>query len=441
MQPQDSVSGYRIDSLNKEGRGVTRREGKAIFVDGALPGELVDFDVTKRKPSYELGRVVLVREASPARVAPKCLWFGHCGGCSIQHLEFRAQVAVKQRILEDAFWHIGRVRPEELLVPIYGEPWSYRHRARLSVRLVRKKGGMLVGFHEKQSSFIADMTSCDVLPRNVSDLLPSLRNVIGKLSICEQLPQIELAVGGKETVFVLRNLAPPSESDKDLLKDFAEQHEVSLWLQPKGPDTATPFWPLNSRDLAYELPEFGVRLKFRPTDFTQINHSVNRMMIRRSLTLLNLSIGDRVLDLFCGLGNFTLPIASKGAVVHGVEGSEGLIEMARGNASLNGLDKNCTFSTANLFDAIQVDRVFKEYGPFDKVLIDPPREGAMEVVKRLAAYPVARKVVYVSCDPGTLARDSAVLVNSAGYRLKMAGIINMFPQTSHVESMALFERT
>lgn len=437
---QDSGLKFRVDSLDREGRGITRREGKAVFVDGALPGELVEISVVKRKPSYELADVLFIHEASPSRTASACKWFGHCGGCSMQHLEFRAQVAVKQRVLEDAFWHIGRVRPEEMMSPIYGVPWSYRHRARLSVRLVRKKGGILVGFHERRSSFIADMTSCEVLPAKISRLLPELRVVLGSLSICQQLPQVELSVGASDVVMVLRVLAPLSDVDQDTLKTFAETHGVTFWLQPKGPDTATPFWPIHHRELAYELPDFGLSLKFRPTDFTQINHAVNRMMIRRAVSLLDISGRDRVLDLFCGLGNFTLPIAAKGALAHGVEGSESLISMARTNASRNLLADRCAFSVGNLFDPEFVDKAIKDAGPFSKVLIDPPREGAMDVVKRLAAVPDLHKVVYVSCDPGTLARDAAVLVNAAGFRLRQAGVVNMFPQTSHVESMALFVR-
>jgi 23S rRNA (uracil1939-C5)-methyltransferase len=436
---RNSALKFRIESLDRDGRGITHRDGKAVFVDGALPGEVVEFQVTKRKPSYELAKVVAVHEASPDRVVPNCRWFGHCGGCSIQHLEFRAQVAIKQRVLEDAFWHIGRLRAEQMLAPIYGEPWSYRNRARLSVRLVRKKGGVLVGFHERRSSFIADMTSCEILPRKISSLLPSLRAALGSLSLCDRLPQVELAVGGAEFVLVLRNLASLSESDEAVLKAFAETHEVSLWLQPEGPDTAAPFWPICSRELSYDLPEFGLTLKFRPTDFTQINHSVNQLMIRRAISLLSPSGDERVLDLFCGLGNFTLPIARRGAIVHGVEGSEALTSMARENALRNSLDARCSFSAGNLFDANVVDRLISGFGTFDKVLIDPPREGAMEVVKKLASAPTAKRIVYVSCDPGTLARDAAVLVNMGGYRMTCAGIVNMFPQTSHVESMALFE--
>ena len=429
----------RIESLDREARGVTHVEGKAIFVDGALPGEDVEYSPYRRKGSYELAQLLRVKSPSPSRVEPHCRWFGHCGGCSLQHMEFRAQVAAKQRILEDAFWHIARIRPERMMSPIYGEPWRYRHRARMSVRLVRKKGGVLVGFHERRSSFVADMTSCEVMPERISDLIPKLRSLVGNLSLCERLPQVEVAIGERVTVLVLRVLEPPSEQDKVLLKAFAEAVGVQFWLQPVGPETAVPFWPLDAPPLDYTLPEFDVSIAFRPTDFTQVNHAVNRMLVRRALGLLDPASGERVLDLFCGLGNFTLPIARRGARVHGVEGSPELVQRAVHNAGRNALEGRCSFEAANLFDEAAVERVMARAGAIDKALIDPPREGAMEVVKRLSVATGTRRIVYVSCDPGTLARDAGVLVGTQGYTLRAAGIVNMFPQTSHVESIALFE--
>jgi 23S rRNA (uracil1939-C5)-methyltransferase len=375
---------------------------------------------------------------SAARAIPRCPHFGVCGGCSMQHLESRSQVAAKQRVLEDNLWHIGKVRPEVMLRPIYGQPWGYRHRARMSVRMVLKKGGALVGFHERKSSFVADMTSCEVLPRCISDLLVPLRQLIAGLSLPTRLPQIELAVGEAVTVLVLRILDPLSSADEDLLRNFAARHGIQFWLQTKGPDTAQPFFPEDAPPLYYSLPEFGVQLFFRPTDFTQVNHAVNRILVRQAISLLDPRPGERIADLFCGLGNFSLPIASRGAEVLGIEGNAGLVRQAEDNARRNGLAANARFEVANLFEAPSCAR-FGAAGGYDKLLIDPPRDGAVEVVKALEPGG-PRRIVYVSCDPATLARDAEVMVQVKGYRLAAAGVINMFPHTSHVESIALFER-
>ena len=422
-----------IESLDQEGRGVARLEGKAVFVDGALPGETVSISVRKRKASYELAQLVEVHQASPSRVLPQCVHFGVCGGCSMQHLEVRAQVAVKQRVLEDCLARIGKVRAETLLSPIVGPSWLYRHRARLSVRLVRKKGAVLVGFHERSSSFVAEMGSCLVLPQSVSQAIPQLRELVARLGICERLPQIELAVGEALTVLVLRVLEPPTPADERLLREYAEQSGFQLWLQPGGPDSARPFWPLDAPPLEYALPEYGVRIGFRPTDFTQVNHAMNRMLVRRAMRLLDPRPGERIADFFCGLGNFSLPIARSGASVLGVESNAGVVLRAEQNARMNGLAEHCRFEAADLFEPGAGAR----YGSCDKILIDPPREGAVELVKSLEA---PRRIVYVSCDPATLARDASVLVHTQGYRLVTAGVANMFPHTSHVESIALFER-
>jgi 23S rRNA (uracil1939-C5)-methyltransferase len=424
----------RIESLDREGRGVARRDdGKTVFVEGALPGETVEYSPLRSKESWELARVVDVREESPDRVAARCGFFGVCGGCSMQHLDVRAQVAAKQRVLEDALWHIGRVRPETMLRAIYGLPWGYRHRARLSARFVPKKGGALVGFHERKSSYVTDMTSCEVLPPAVSRLLPALRELAGGLSIRERLPQIEVAVGDAVTVLVLRVLVPPAPGDEAALRGFAEAHGVQLWLQPAGPESAAPFWPIEAPPLDYALPDFDVRIGFLPTDFTQVNHAVNRVLVRRAMSLLAPAPGERIGDFFCGLGNFTLPIARLGAAVTGFEGSAGLIARALDNARRNGLE--CAFEMTDLFDAERCSAL----PAFDKALLDPPRDGAVELVKSFAARP-PRRIVYVSCDPATLARDAGVLVNAQGYRLAAAGAVNMFPHTSHAESIALFER-
>ncbi len=427
----------QIESLDHDGQGVARHEGKTIFVKGGLPGETVTCTLTRNKPSWAVAMVDDVLHAAAERVTPQCPHFGVCGGCSMQHADHRAQVAYKQRVLEDALWHIGRVRPEQVLSPIYAQPWGYRHRARLSARYVRKKGGSLVGFRERQSSYVTDMDSCEVLPPRVSRLIPALRQLIDQLSICEQLPQIELAIGEPEIVLVFRVLAWPNEDDQSLLRAFAEQQQVQVWLQPKGPDTAAPFWPLNPPALRYSLPEYALQFEFRPTDFTQVNHAVNQMLVRRALGLLQPQAGERVADFFCGLGNFTLPMARLGAQAMGYEGSAELIARARQNAQANGLAAQTEFAAINLFDAKACAALPSFAG--GKVLLDPPREGAVELLKSFAGREPQR-IVYVSCDPATLARDVGYLCGSLGYDLRAAGIANMFPHTSHVESMALLER-
>lgn len=424
-----------IESLDHEGRGVTHLAGKVVFVEGALPGETVEISVFRRKPSYELASVSRILKPSALRSVPRCPYFGVCGGCSMQHLEAGAQTAVKQRVLEDSLWHIGRVRAGVIYPAIQGPAWGYRYRARLSVRRVPKKGGVLVGFHERKSSFVADMRSCEVLPPQVSALLPELRELVGSLSLADRLPQIEVAIGTQGCVLVFRILQPLTSADEHRLRAFAERFGIHAYLQTGGPETAAPFHPPQA-ELDYRLPEFDLSLRFRPTDFTQVNHAMNRMLVRRALDLLDARPGERIADLFCGLGNFTLPIARRGASVLGVEGNAGLVARARENARRNGLDALAAFETANLFE---IDAAaFAALGRFDKLLVDPPREGAIALVKALGGQPPAR-IVYVSCSPATLARDAAVLIHEKGYRLAGAGIANMFPHTSHVESIALFE--
>ena len=426
-----------IESLDNEGRGVAHVDGKAIFIEGALPGESVEYSSYRKKPSYEQAQVVRVIKASSQRTQPACPYFGVCGGCSMQHLEAAAQTAAKQRVLEDALWHLAHLKAETIFPAIAGAAWGYRYRARLSVRLVAKKGGVLVGFHEKRSSYVAVMDSCAVLPPRVSALLPRLQELIGRLSIPDRLPQIELAIGDGQTVLVLRILQTLTASDEALLRAFADRHGIVIYLQAGGPATAALFHPVDAPPLAYSLPDFGVTLRFLPTDFTQVNHGVNRMLVRRAMALLRPQAGERIIDMFCGLGNFTLPIASSGAHVVGVEGSRQLVERARSNAELNGLAERCEFFVANLFEA--TPQSVAALGRCDKMLIDPPREGAIELVKSLGPDGPDR-IVYVSCNPATLARDAGVLVHERGYALRGAGIASMFPHTSHVESIALFER-
>lgn len=431
-----------IESMDYEARGITRLEGKTIFVEGALPGETVEYSSFRRKPTFELAVAERVLSESWQRVEPRCPHFGVCGGCSMQHLDFPGQVAVKQRVLEDNLWRIGKVRAEQLYSPIYGEPWGYRHRARLSVRFVPKKGGVLVGFHERRSSYVADMHTCFVLTPDVVALLLPLRELVGKLRIRDRTPQIEVAKGAKVLALVFRVLETPAPADRELLSSFAKTHGLALYLQPKGPDSLVRLWPAPDAEcpeLSFVLPEFDLEVRFSPTDFTQVNHRINEVMLRRAMSLLQPAEGERIGDMFCGLGNFTLPIARLGATVLGIEGSAGLIRRAEVNAKLNGLSEKASFGVASLFD---IDREkLLAYGDFDKLLIDPPREGAIELVKALGEIEKKpSRIVYVSCNPATLARDAAVLVNVQGYRMKGVGVINMFPQTSHVESIALFEQ-
>ncbi|HEY3554868.1 MAG TPA: 23S rRNA (uracil(1939)-C(5))-methyltransferase RlmD, partial [Casimicrobiaceae bacterium] len=423
---RDDARTVSIESLDQEGRGVAHVDGKATFVEGALPGERVAIEILKRKPSYAIARATRVDRASASRVAPACPHFGQCGGCTLQHADPALQLAAKQRALEEALARIGRVRPDVLLPPIAGPAWGYRYRARLSVRDVPKKGGVLVGFHERRSSYVADMRECAVLPPKISALLLPLRQLVESLSIRTRLPQIEVAVGerlsrpktGSDPDFearlvyalVLRILEPLTHTDEAKLVAFADTHGVDIWLQPGGPDSVAPFHPANGT-LAYTLPEFDVALPFAPTDFTQVNFAINRVLVRRAIELLAPAANDRVADFFCGLGNFTLPIARRAASVVGFEGSKTLVARATANAKRNGLEANASFVCANLFT---ITSQLMAHGPFARAMIDPPRVGAVELAKALPSADDARalaRIVYVSCNPGTLARDAAVLVH------------------------------
>jgi 23S rRNA (uracil1939-C5)-methyltransferase len=449
LDPSAAPLEIEIKSLDMDAQGVGRAmaedgsDGKVIFVEGALPGERVLYASFRKKAAFEQALLIKILRESVMRTRPKCPYFSKCGGCSMQHLDVRAQIAVKQRVLEDNLAHIGKLHAETIYRPIHGPSWGYRYRARLAVRLIAGKGGALVGFHEKKSSFVADMETCDVLHPNVSALLMPLRLLVRDLSIRDRVPQIEVAVGAEITALVLRILEPLTQADEALLRTFADTHGVQFWLQPKGPETAYPFYPLG-QELAYTLPEFDIRMPFKPTDFTQVNHQINRVLVSRALRLLAAQRTDRVLDLFCGIGNFTLPLARVAREVVGIEGSAGLTERALENARTNGVHEHTSFACRNLFEITADD--FRSLGPFDKILIDPPREGALAVSKALGEIAqsgegvLPKRIVYVSCNPATLARDAGVLVRDAGYRMKGAGVVNMFPHTSHVESIALFER-
>lgn len=432
-----------IESLDQEGRGVAHVEGKTIFIDGALPNERVTYQSQHIKPSYEIAKVVDILKHSSQRVTPKCPHFGLCGGCKLQHLDANAQVAAKQRLLENDLRHIGKVKPENMLPPLYGPTWGYRHKARLSVKYVDKKQRVLVGFNEKSTRYVADMNSCEVLVPEVSRLIDPLQQMIVQLSIRDKLPQIELAVGETTViVLILRIMHALTLDDETLLKAFADNYKVQIWTQTKGPDTIKPFWPINTPtstmpQLQYRLPEFDLNYPFKPNEFTQVNPQINQVMIRRAMQLLTPKKGEKIADFFCGIGNFTLPIARSGASVLGLEGLANLVDRAKESAALNAIG-NVTFAVADLFKMAPLS--LSALGRFDKWLIDPPRDGAYELVQAIDANNAPQTIVYVSCNPATLARDADILVNEKGYRLSAAGVINMFPHTSHVESIALFQR-
>ncbi|HJV60452.1 MAG TPA: 23S rRNA (uracil(1939)-C(5))-methyltransferase RlmD [Albitalea sp.] len=439
----------KVESLDLEGQGVAHNaEGKVVFVEGALPGEEVQVQVHRKKNNWEQASMTALRRESSQRVVPRCPHFGVCGGCKLQHLHVGAQIATKQRALEDALWHLGKVRPEQILRPIEGPAWGYRYRARLSVRYVAKKGKVLVGFHERKSSYVAQMDSCEILPPALSALLPRLSEMIGAMDQRERLPQIEVAVGSQVIALVLRHLEPLSAPDLARLRAFAAEHAIQWWLQPKGPDTVHRLDDTGP-PLDYALPEFGITMPFKPTDFTQVNHQINAVLVSRALRLLDARADERVIDWFCGLGNFTLPIATRAREALGLEGSEALVERARENAALNGVATRTSFLSRNLFEIAPAD--LAGLGAADKWLVDPPREGAFALAKALADlhgdaslapdYAPPRRIVYVSCNPATLARDAGLLVHQAGYRCAAAGAVNMFPHTAHVESIAAFERT
>jgi 23S rRNA (uracil1939-C5)-methyltransferase len=437
-QRRASTGEATIESIDHEGVGVAHVDGKVTFIEGGITGERVAFTRRRSRGNFDLGTVTEVLSESSQRVRPRCAYFGTCGGCAMQHVEPAAQVAAKQRVLEDNLARIGKVRPENVLAPIQGPAWGYRHRARLSVHYVAKKGGVLVGFHERKSSFVADIRSCEVLPPAVSRLIVPLREMFTTMALRERLPQVELAVGERVTILVLRHLEPVGEEDRAKLRAFADRHGIQWWFQPKGPETAHPFYPGDSPPLDYRLPEFGLAIAFRPTEFTQVNAAVNRTLVKRAVDLLDPRPGERIGDLFCGLGNFTLAIAARGATVVGMEGAATLTARGEENARANGLQDLASFLTYDLYT--DAPGAMARLGPVDRLLIDPPRDGAMEICKALPAEGAPSRIVYVSCSPSTLARDAGVLVNVKGYRLVAAGVVNMFPHTGHVESIAVFSR-
>ena len=462
------TAAVQVESLDLDAQGIARlqpnneeaaqgQSGKVIFIQGALPTERVTYVITQDKERFSKAQVLDIIKPAVFRAEPKCKAFGVCGGCTMQHLDMRAQIAMKQRVLEDDLQHIAKLKPQEILRPMDGPAWEYRHRARLSVvnRSI-KKGTVLVGFHEGKSSYVADMTACEILPKPVSDLLPKLRQLVMGLSIVDRMPQIELAVGEPEdplsedpkknqpvTALVFRNLKPLTTADEQQLRAFADEHQVWIWLQPKGIETVAPFYPKSGK-LCYRLPEFEIEMPFKPADFTQVNHTMNRALVSRAIRLLEVKATDRVLDLFCGIGNFTLALARRANQVMGIEGLASLTRRAQENALHNGLTDKVRFLQSDLF--LVNPETITAWGKAERWLMDPPREGAMEICKALAelnaqsSQLLPERIVYVSCNPKTLARDAQILCHQAGYVLSAAGIVNMFPHTSHVESMAVFDR-
>lgn len=424
-----------VTGITHDGRGVSRIGEKTVFIEGALPGEEVTFIPLEQHKSYDLGVVQEVHVASPERVEPRCAHFGVCGGCVLQHMAPEHQITAKQRVLLENFARIGKVTPEDILPPLTGPHWGYRRKARLGVRFVIKKEKLLIGFRERHKPYLADVSRCEVLHPSVGEHIEELALLVHSLKAYDRIAQIEVAVDDSQTALVFRNLDPLDESDKEKLIAFAKANDMRFFLQPGGPDTVAPLWP-EQIDLVYRLDKYNVDFHFRPTDFTQVNAEINRKMVDRALEMMELKPDERVLDLFCGLGNFTLPLARTVREVVGVEGSPELVKRAQENAIHNGLS-NVHFHAADL--AGELEKAPWWQGGFDKVLLDPPRTGAMETLSHIAALGVGR-IVYVSCDPATLARDAGILVNQYGYRLEKAGVMDMFPHTAHVESIALFTR-
>ena len=434
-----------IIDLSHDGRGVARRPGgahagKTVFVSGALPGERVRVRQTARSRSFDEATTLEVLAASPDRVPARCAHFGTCGGCVLQHLAEDKQIGAKQRVLLENLERIGRVVPEQVLTPLTDASWGYRRKGRFSVRRVEKKDKTLVGFREQDPRFVADLSQCHTVVPQIGTRIAALSALIDGLDTRRDLPQVEFIVGDAYDDFdgvalVFRHLQPLSERDRAALAAFGQTHRMAVFLQPGGLDSVHPLWPVEPQ-LSFRLPAWDLELKFRPLDFIQVNAGLNEKMIARALELLDVQPEDRVLDLFCGLGNFTLPLARSAREVVGVEGDAGLVARARENAVHNGLD-NVRFHAADLAQDLRGQPWLR--GPFDRLLLDPARSGADIVLKQL---PLAglRRIVYVSCHPGSLARDAGYLVNERGWKLSAAGVMDMFPHTAHVESIAVFDR-
>ena len=431
--PVDPVT-IEITAMSHDGRGIGRLDGKTTFVDSALPGETVRFVYTQKRGKFDEGRTVEVLNPCSDRVEPRCAQANICGGCSLQHMSPDAQIQMKQGVLLEQLQHFGALQPEEVLPPLTGPIYGYRRKARLGVKFVIKKESVLVGFREKRNSFLAEIDQCHVLAEEVGLRFPEFKQLIMSLQAKNAIPQIEVAKGDDGVALIVRHLEPLSERDQQALQGFCEENELQLYLQPGGNDTVHKVWPEGEERLSYRLPQFDLQMKFHPTDFTQVNQEINQDMIAKALDFMDVQPDERILDLFCGLGNFTLPLATKAAQVVGVEGDDAMVVRGRENAEFNGLD-NVAFYGADLtkpFDDQPWGR-----GGFDKILIDPPRSGALEIVSKMTVFK-PKRIVYVSCNPATLARDAGEL-KKQGYKLLKAGVMDMFPHTTHVESIAVFE--
>jgi len=422
-----------IDGIAEGGKGVARLEGKTVFVHGALKGETVRIMITRRHPRYDEAVVTEMIESSIHRQSPPCEFFEQCGGCSLQYQHPDGQIADKQTILLEQLHRIGRVTPEGVATPLIGEVWGYRGKARLSARYVVAKQRVLVGFREKRHRGIAEMTECLVLDRRVSALIDLLAKMIETLAAREQIPQIEVATDTESVVLVFRHLETVNDHDRQALREFGDTHQVRMMLQPAGIDSIHPLPPDSADALSYELPDEQLRIEFFPHQFIQVNAEMNRLMVTQAMQWLDVGPQERIVDLFCGVGNFTLPLARRGRHVVGIEGEQELVKQARSNARLNNVT-NIEFRCDDLFDELGND-----FGRFDKILLDPPRSGAQLICEKIEQFQ-AERIVYVSCNPATLARDAGILVGRKGYRLVCTGVVDMFPHTSHVESMACFER-
>ena len=428
-----------VEDLSHDGRGVVRVDGKAVFIDGVLPGEEVTFNLTKRRRRWAVAKLISISNASNDRIEPRCAAAAMCGGCSLQHLSAESQTALKQRGLLESLKRIGKTEPDEVLPIMTGDQWGYRRKARLGARYVTKKQSLLIGFREKDGRFLTDMHRCEVLHPSVGERIDELRELVGSMTAVKEIAQIEVAVGDEVTALIFRNLVELNESDQEILINFAKTSGLHIYLQPAGPASIAPLWPLDSK-LSYRLDQFDLEFEFLPSDFTQVNQSINQKMIAQAISLLDLNKQDRVFDLFCGLGNFSLPIAQSAGAVLAVEGEASLVQRAKDNAQRNGIN-NVEFFAADLSKPLTDAPWFKSFVDegVDKMLLDPPRSGAYEIIKELASVKFKR-IVYVSCHPASLARDTELLVSEQGYKLVKAGIMDMFPHTAHVEAMAVFER-
>ncbi len=425
-----------IESLAHDGRGITHVDGKVVFIDEALPGEELEFIYTDSRRDYAEGKVVKLHTKAENRVDPECPHFGVCGGCSFQHVKNEAQIEIKEGLLQEQFNRIGKIDIPQIWEPITGPYWKYRRKARMGVKYVAKKGRVLVGFRERRNPFLAEIESCKVMHPSVGEKLMELSEMIGGLTIKDKIPQIEVAIGDEDCVLAFRVLEPPTPEDKERMRSFGQQHNMSICLQSKGPDTIMPIEGEAEIIPTYALPDQGIEFKFKPAMFTQVNYEINKQMVSRVIETLNLNENDRVLDLFCGLGNFTLPMATKAGYVVGVEGDRPLVNHAKENAIHNGL-QNVDFHVADLSKDVS-DQAWARQ-KFNKILLDPSRAGAAEVLHNLKHWN-PEQILYVSCNPSTLARDAGILVNDLGYTIVKAGVMDMFPQTGHVESIALFEK-